>query len=191
MPLFGQRGHDEAGSDVTPPPGGPAAPLPVEAGDVELPEFVGERERLEQLRKSDGRFFTSRDSLDSLLLFDDLGLEPVGSVLGATMYHIGWVKQTWRDSREVPELTQMMYNARELMMSRLLDEARELGADGIIDIHVNIYYWDWGPELAEFVATGTAVRRGAVRPTRHPSPRSMTAEAYGGCAAWASRRWPS
>jgi uncharacterized protein YbjQ (UPF0145 family) len=187
MPLFGQKGHDEAGADATPPPDAPAAPPAVEAGDVELPGFIGERERLAQLRDKDGRFFTSRDSLDSLLLFDDLGLEPVGSVLGATMYHIGWVKQTWRDSREVPELTQMMYNARELMMSRLLDEGRELRADGIIDIRVNIYYWDWGPELAEFVATGTAVRYRDPARRRAPDAPPFTTE-YDGRGVWRLRR---
>jgi uncharacterized protein YbjQ (UPF0145 family) len=127
-----------------------------EVGEVELPQHIGERERLTSLR--DGRFFTSELGVDSLLLLREIGFEPLGVVVGASIYHIGWQKQSWRQNREVPELTQMMYNARELMMSRAIDEARDLGADGIINVGVDILYWDWGPELAEFLAFGTAVR---------------------------------
>src|SRR6266571_4597925 len=55
-------------------------------------------------------------------------------------------------------LTQAMFNARELAMTRMVEEANILGADGIVGVHLEITNQEWETELSEFVAIGTAVR---------------------------------
>ena len=69
-------------------------------------------------------------------------------------------------------LTQAMYHARELAMTRMEEEADQLGADGIVGVRLDIGRYDWGADLAEFIAVGTAVkharRRAAPRAQRPP-----------------------
>ena len=59
---------------------------------------------------------------------------------------------------EMTVLSQAMYHARELAMSRMEEEADALGADGIVGVRLTAKHMEWEPNLAEFVAIGTAVR---------------------------------
>jgi len=36
-----------------------------------------------------------------------------------------------------------MYNARELAMTRMEEEAAELGADGVVGVRLTVNYYDW------------------------------------------------
>ena len=56
-------------------------------------------------------------------------------------------------------LTQAMYNARELAMTRMQAEAELLGADGIVGVQLRLQSYVWGQDVLEFIATGTAIRR--------------------------------
>ena len=58
------------------------------------------------------------------------GFEPLGLVLGSSIYHIGFQQSMWNQSQEMGVLTQAMYHARELAMTRMEEEADQLGADG-------------------------------------------------------------
>jgi uncharacterized protein YbjQ (UPF0145 family) len=51
-----------------------------------------------------------------------------------------------------------MYHARELAMNRMEAEADDLGADGIVGVRLEIEFKEFGHNLAEFVAIGTAVK---------------------------------
>jgi uncharacterized protein YbjQ (UPF0145 family) len=55
-------------------------------------------------------------------------------------------------------LSQAMYQARELAMTRMEEEAEELGADGVVGVRLDIGRYEWGADMAEFIAIGTAVR---------------------------------
>jgi uncharacterized protein YbjQ (UPF0145 family) len=55
-------------------------------------------------------------------------------------------------------LSQAMYYARNLAMTRMQEEANILGADGIIGVRLEVTRYEWGEALAEFMAVGTAVR---------------------------------
>ena len=59
---------------------------------------------------------------------------------------------------ELVEVTQALYHARELAMTRMEEEADELGADGIIGVRLDVNLHAWGQSVAEFIAVGTAVR---------------------------------
>ena len=73
------------------------------------------------------------------------------------IYHIGFSNKGWSTSREVQTLTQAMYAARELAMSRMEEEAAVLGADGVVGVRLDVGFYEWGRGTAEFLALGTAV----------------------------------
>ena len=75
-------------------------------------------------------FFTSDLSVNEFLLVKQSGFEPLGLVLGSSIYHIGFQQAMWNQSQELGVLTQAMYHARELAMTRMEEEADQLGADG-------------------------------------------------------------
>ena len=55
-------------------------------------------------------------------------------------------------------LSQAMYEARELAMTRMEEEADQLGADGVVGVRLEIGRYEWGENMAEFMAIGTAVK---------------------------------
>jgi uncharacterized protein YbjQ (UPF0145 family) len=116
--------------------------------------------RLRQLEGEDGAppLFTSDLSVNEFLLIEDAGFEPLGLVVGSSIYHVGIQIVRWTASKELDVLTRAMYHARELAMSRMEAEAEELGADGIVGVRLDIQFYDWGKNMAEFMAIGTAVR---------------------------------
>lgn len=134
----------------------------------------GAQERLAEMRGGDGRrpFFTSDLSVSELALIHEAGFEPVGMVIGSSVYHVGWqptnaayggfgIGYVYQD-QELDTLTAAKYQARELAMSRMEAEADALGADGVVGVRLTVGAFDWGADLAEFIAVGTAVRaRGA------------------------------
>lgn len=116
-------------------------------------------ERLSGLRKKgnpDG-VFTSDLSVNEFLLLKESGFEPIGLVMGSSVYHIGVQLRGWKQSAEMDVLTQAMYEARELAMSRMEEEASALGADGVVGVRLIINQYEWGNDQAEFMAIGTAV----------------------------------
>ena len=126
------------------------------------------RERLAQMR---GGFFTSDLSVNEFLLVKQAGFDPLGLVIGSSIYHIGYQQSSWKQSMEMDVLSQAMYEARELAMTRMEEEADQLGADGIVGVRLDIGRYEWGEHLAEFIAIGTAVKHRDGR----AAPRSRTA----------------
>ncbi len=59
---------------------------------------------------------------------------------------------------ELPHFTQALYEARELAMTRMQEEARVLGAEGIVGVQLIEKSHFWGSHVIEFLAIGTAVR---------------------------------
>ena len=102
--------------------------------------------------------FTSDLSVDELILVQEAGFEPLGLVVGSSIYHIGYQFAGWSQSTELTVLSRAMYEARRLAMSRLAREAAELGADGVVGVRLEVGAHDWGYHMSEFVAIGTAVR---------------------------------
>lgn len=118
-----------------------------------------------------GRCFTSDLSVNEFLLVKETGFEPLGMVVGSSIYHIGIQVARWGKSQELNVLTAAMYNARELAMRRMEAEATELGADGIVGVRIEMKMYAWGESVAEFVAIGTAVRS-TTHPGEYRAPNS-------------------
>lgn len=123
----------------------------------DLPEHALERLRGLRSQGHPGGVFTSDLSVNEFLLVRDAGFEPIGLVVGSSIYHIGYQQAMWRQSMEMDVLTQAMYHARELAMSRMEEEAAELGADGVVGVRLEVTRYEWGADMAEFLAIGTAV----------------------------------
>src|SRR5215831_8673704 len=81
-----------------------------------------------------GAIFTSDLSVNEFLLVREAGFRPLGL------------------------LSQAMYHARELAMSRMEAEADALHADGIVGVRLDVEMKEFGSDIAEFIAVGTAVK---------------------------------
>ena len=68
--------------------------------------------RLRQLEGGDGvePLFTSDLSVNEFLLIEDADFEPVGLVVGSSIYHVGLQIVRWTASRELDVLTRAMYH---------------------------------------------------------------------------------
>jgi len=76
-----------------------------------------------------GAIFTSDLSVNEFLLVREVGFRPLGLVLGSSIYHVGLQVARWGKSQELDVLSQAMYHARELAMTRMEAEAQALGAE--------------------------------------------------------------
>jgi uncharacterized protein YbjQ (UPF0145 family) len=122
--------------------------------------------------------FTSDLSVSEYVLLGEAGFEPLGFVVGSSIYHIGLQVGRWSQNQELQVLTQAMYNARELAMARMRAEADHLGADGIVGVQLRVQSYVWGQDVLEFIATGTAVRAlgGSEGVHRAPDGRAFTSD---------------
>jgi len=121
--------------------------------------------------------FTSDLSVSEYVLLVEAGFEPLGFVVGSSIFHIGLQVGRWNANQELQVLTQAMYSARELAMERMRVEAESLGADGIVGVNLKMQMYVWGQDVLEFVATGTAVRALAGNGAhRSPDGRPFTSD---------------
>jgi uncharacterized protein YbjQ (UPF0145 family) len=150
--------------------GGPQGDLPQHA-----------LERLQSMRQEPGRrgLFTSDLSVNEFLLVKAAGFDPVGMVVGSSIYHIGYQWANVMRNQEMEVLSQAMYHARELAMSRMEEEADALGADGIVGVRLDVGRYEWGEHLAEFIAIGTAVRSRDGRSHRTVQGKPFTSDLSG------------
>jgi uncharacterized protein YbjQ (UPF0145 family) len=157
MPLFSNQ-----------PSGQGTAAWEPEAADSRLAQTAG---------ADDTGVFTSDLSVSEYVLLGEAGFEPLGFVVGSSIYHVGLQVGRWSQNQELTVLTQAMYSARELAMTRMRAEADHLGADGIVGVQLKMQMYAWGQGCLEFVATGTAVRhltgQGA---HRAPDGRAFTSD---------------
>jgi len=153
-------------------------------------------ERLSEQARRQGtaqHFFTSDLNVNELSLAHQVGYEPLGQVMGSSIYHIGWQWQTlgWQNSSwyngvssELAVLTAAFQNARQLALGRLRQEAALLGASGVIGVRLEHKEQEWGADLLEFMAIGTAIREsGAAFSTQPPFLSDLSGDDF-----WRLRR---
>src|SRR5579862_7417724 len=157
MPLFGGNPTDSSSSTWEP-----------QAADGRLAHTAG---------ADPSGVFTSDLSVSEYVLLGEAGFEPLGFVVGSSIYHIGIQVARWGQNQELQVLTQAMYNAREFAMSRMEAEAEHLGADGIVGVALRMQAYVWGQDVLEFLATGTAVRSiGSAGAHRAPDGRAFSSD---------------
>ena len=91
-----------------------------------------------------------------------MGYAPIKMLLGTSVYSLGFVggvtsffKSFTRG--EIPELSKLIYEARENALKIINDEANLIGADEVIG--VKTYVYQLGSGLIEMIAIGTAVKK--------------------------------
>ncbi len=124
--------------------------------------------------------FTSDLSVDEIVCLEDIGVEPLGLVLGSSIYHVGLQVSQYSQNMEMNVLSQAMYTARALAVGRMEAEAEALQADGIVGVRLVITQYEWGADLLEFLAIGTAVRtRDRAQHLRPPHGRPFSSDLSG------------
>ena len=95
------------------------------------------------MASTNNNVFTSDLSTSDFWLLMDKGWMPLGLVLGNSVYSMGVVGGLGSSLKgmakgEVPQITELMYNARELALGRMKDEATKLGADGVVEVKLSV-----------------------------------------------------
>ena len=117
-------------------------------------------QRLRELRGDDGKgkLFTSDLSVGEFVVIKNAGFDPLGLVVGSSIFHVGYQSTAWSQNMEMLVLSQAMYCARELAMARMEEEAAALGADGVVGVRLEAGHYAFAENVLEFMAVGTAVR---------------------------------
>ena len=138
---------------------------------------LGAELRLNDLRQN-GKFFTSNLTINELALAATEGVRPLGQVMGSTIYHVGWQYTPLYQSTELVALSHAQYHARLLAISRLQQEARLLGAHGVIGVRLERQAYEWGENLLEFAARGTAVSLPDLPVPKHPFVCALSGQEF-------------
>ncbi len=156
------------------------------------------RARLAEIRQSGT--WGSALSTDEFAAIRSAGFEPVGQVLGAAVYNIGFTggyncpgawsgfgsyAQAYRSVTQVSgrggygsfgPLTQAMYEARHLAIGRMMAECAALGGHGIVGVALTIGSFPAGG--LEFKAIGTAVRAPGSPPLQQPFSSDLSGQDF-------------
>jgi uncharacterized protein YbjQ (UPF0145 family) len=180
MPLF-RRGSDDDREGRSRAQTEQAASLDALARG-ELP--LRAQQRLGEIGKTASGFFTSDLSVDEFALVHGLGLRPVSQVMGSSIYHVGWQQQPgfysgWQPggvSQELTVVSEAWNTARLRAFARLEQEAKLVGADAVVGVHVTKGEHDWAAGAIEYVAVGTAVRAEGAESTERPALSDLSGQ---------------
>jgi uncharacterized protein YbjQ (UPF0145 family) len=124
----------------------------LESGDIPLMA----RKRLTEQVASGTEFFSSTLSTNEYLLSKEAGYQILGTVMGSAFMRMPFNIMT--ASGEMTVVSHNRKEARRLAIARLCKEAEVLGAHGVIGVEVSEGNSDWGFDITEFTAQGTAIR---------------------------------
>ena len=102
-----------------------------------IPEHA--RERIADMAAR--KLFTCDLSINEFLLVKEAGFDPIGLVMGSSIYQIAPSIPTAQQAPngcELEGMTRALAHARELAMARMEEEATELGADGVVGVRLNV-----------------------------------------------------
>jgi uncharacterized protein YbjQ (UPF0145 family) len=142
------------------------------------------QQRLGEIGKATGGFFTSDLSVDEFALVDALGLRPIAQVMGSSIYHVGWQQRPgsytgWQPggvSQELTVVSEAWNTARGRAFARLEQEATLVGADAVVGVHLTKGAHDWAAGSIEYVAVGTAVRLDGAEPGGRPALTDLSGQ---------------
>jgi uncharacterized protein YbjQ (UPF0145 family) len=125
--------------------------------------------RLQELAA--GELFSSTLSVNELALLSDLGPQPIAQVLGASVHQVGWQylppQAQWAGSDlfcRLEEVSEAWDRARRNAFDRLREQARMVGADAVVGVHLRRGKHDWARDSVDYLVNGTAIRlRGSER----------------------------
>jgi uncharacterized protein YbjQ (UPF0145 family) len=162
------------------------------------------RERLAEIRASGT--WGSALTTDEFAAIRSTGFEPVGQVLGAAVYNLGWTggygcpsygrgfgpysryQTGWQagaartsvsstgGAGAYAPLVRTMYQARQAAIGRMIAECTVLGGHGVVGVRLSIGRFPSGG--LEFKAIGTAVRAPGARELRNPFTSDLSGQDF-------------
>ncbi len=98
-------------------------------------------------------------SVTEFLTLSRLGFYPHGLVIGSSLYEAGTQFDWTVATHEVKPLSNAMRHARTLAMKSMSDEAAAVGAEGVVDVRLELehHVWRGARQVVKFVAMGTAI----------------------------------
>ena len=116
--------------------------------------------------------FSSDLSSNELLLTRSLGYRPLSQVMGSSIYQVGWQYTRQYTAQpvtlELSVVSEAHRHASLLALNRLQQEAMLLKADGVIGVRFTTRDYEWGSNLIEYTAIGTAIRLDTTPPSNNP-----------------------
>lgn len=130
----------------------------LEAGGLPLKA----QKRLNEEMESGHSLFTSDLSVKEFLLIREQGYQPISQVMGSAIYQVGWQytrQYSWNtQAMEMNTLSQAHQRAALLALSRLEQEAKLVGGHGVVGVRFIRRTYEWGSNLLEYTAIGTAIK---------------------------------
>lgn len=98
-------------------------------------------------------------SVTEFLTLSRMGFYPHGLVIGSSLHEAGTQYDWAVSTAEVTTLSQAMRSARGLAMRRMRQQAMELGAEGVVEVRLELehHLWRGARQVVKLVAMGTAV----------------------------------
>jgi uncharacterized protein YbjQ (UPF0145 family) len=140
------------------------------------------KQRLSEEMEAGHPLFSSDLSANEFLLTRNLGYVPLSQVMGSSIYQVGW-QYTRRYSygpveSELTNVTNAHQEAAQLALSRLRQEASLLKAHGVIGVRFAQRDYEWGQNLLEYTAIGTAIKLPNTPPPEKPFLSDLSGQEF-------------
>ncbi len=98
-------------------------------------------------------------SVTEFITLSRAGYFPHGLVVGSCIYEAGNQYDWTVATSEVKPLSHALRSARALAITRMRDQAAALGAEGVVEVRIQVEHdvWRGSRQVAKFVALGTAI----------------------------------
>src|SRR5260370_28814459 len=140
------------------------------------------KQRLTEEMEAGHPLFTSDRSVNEFLLTSELGYQPLSQVMGSSIYQVGWQytrQYSWGTQvLEMDTLSQAHQHAASLALIRLEQEAKLIGAHGVIGVRFARRSYEWGSNLLEYTAIGTAIKLPQMAATAHPFLSDLSGQEF-------------
>ncbi len=150
----------------------------LEAGGLPLKA----QKRLREEMEAGHSLFTSDLSVNEFLLARQQGYQPLSQVMGSSIYKVGWQytrQYSWNTQMaELSTVSQAHQHAASLALNRLEQEAKLIGAHGVIGVRFARRSYDWGSNLLEYTAIGTAIKLPNAPLTGHPFLSDLSGQEF-------------
>ena len=138
--------------------------------------------RLQEETAAGHPLFSSDLSTNEFLLTRNSGYVALSQVMGSSIYHMGWQYtrnyQGYTSLYELTTLSNAHQHAAQLALGRLEQEASLLKAHGVIGVRLAMREYEWGANMMEYTAIGTAIRLQNVSPPSRPFLSDLSGQEF-------------
>ncbi|MEO8973811.1 MAG: heavy metal-binding domain-containing protein [Ktedonobacteraceae bacterium] len=178
MPFWKKNSPDDEAARIQAQQEAEASRQAIQAGGLPLQA----QRRLQEEVAAGHPLFSSDLSVNEFSLTRSLGYLPLSQVMGSSIYQVGWQynRNYTYNTRfsELTVLTQAHQHAAQLALSRLDQEAALLKAHGVIGVRLNSRGYEWGQNMIEYTAIGTAIKLPNTPLPAHPFLSDLSGQEF-------------